>query len=155
MMSRLRWARVRATFQRLGLSRKAVARLRTRLMSTWGASRPWQRSKVQTSTSSLALTSVENHGANLFSDGTTQGMGSLSSGTLTLKVHQNQTVMAGVQYAFSFTILNPITAQDASTVTIEASGTAEFLYDRGAMSTDKADLNGVTNGGKPITVVSK
>jgi hypothetical protein len=104
---------------------------------------------------SLALTSVENHGADLFSDGTTQGMGSLISGTLTLKVHRYQTVMAGMQYAFSFTILNPITEQDATTVTIEASGTAEFPYDRGAMSTDTADLNRVTNGGKPITVVSK
>jgi hypothetical protein len=103
----------------------------------------------------LALTSVENHGADLFSDGTTQRMGSLISGTLTLKVNWNQTVMAGTQYAFSFTILNPSTGQEATTVTVEASGAAEFPYDRGAMSTDIADLNGVTNGGKPITVVSQ
>jgi hypothetical protein len=103
----------------------------------------------------LALTSVENRGADLFSDGTTQRMGSLISGTLTLKVNWNQTVMAGTQYAFSFTILNPSTGQEATTVTVEASGAAEFPYDRGAMSTDIADLNGVTNGGKPITVVSQ
>ena len=43
---------------------------------------------------SLALTSVESSGADLFSDGATQGKGALSSGTLTLTVHTGQTVAA-------------------------------------------------------------
>ena len=81
----------------------------------------------------------------------TQGKGALSSGTLTLAVHAGQTVTAGTRYAFSFTITNPAYAQNAGTVTIQASGTAGFAS--AAMSTDIADVLGVTDGGKPIHVV--
>ena len=76
---------------------------------------------------SLGLTSVESSGADLFSDGTTQGKGALSSGTLTLTVHTGQTVAAGTQYAFSFTITNPASEQTFATPTIAASGTC-LLY---------------------------
>jgi hypothetical protein len=48
--------------------------------------------------------------------------GALTSGTLTLTVHTNQTVAAGTQYAFSFTSTNPSIAQGAATAVIEASG---------------------------------
>jgi hypothetical protein len=102
---------------------------------------------------SLALTSVANSGASLFSDGSTQGKGALSSGTLTLTVHTAQTVLAGTQYAFSFTITNPSAEQNATTVTIAASGTAVFPASRGAMTTDTRDRYGVTDGGKPIKVI--
>ena len=102
---------------------------------------------------SLGLTSVESSGADLFSDGTTQGKGALSSGTLTLTVHTGQTVVAGTQYAFSFTITNPASEQTFATPTIAASGTASFATSRGAMSTDIADRYGVADGGKPMTVI--
>jgi hypothetical protein len=77
-------------------------------------------------TSSLALTSVGNSGADLFSDGATQGKGALSSGTLRLTVHTGKTVQAGTQYAFSFTITNLPSAQNSLLVSIAASGTAQF-----------------------------
>ena len=101
-------------------------------------------------TPSLALTSVGNSGADLFSDGATQGKGALSSGTLRLTVHTGETVQAGTQYAFSFTITNPSSAQDAGTVSIAASGTAPFAS--AAMTTDTADVYGLTDGGKPLKV---
>ena len=104
---------------------------------------------------SLGLTSVESSGADLFSDGTTQGKGALSSGTLTLTVHTGQTVAAGTQYAFSFTITNPSSAQNDATVTIAASGTAAFPTSRGVMTTDTANVYGVTNGGKPMKVIEQ
>jgi len=100
---------------------------------------------------SLPLSSVENGGADLFSDGATQGKGALSSGTLTLAVYTGQTVTAGTRYAFSFSITNPAYAQNAGTVTIQASGTAGFAS--AAMSTDIVDVLGVTDGGRPIHVV--
>jgi hypothetical protein len=106
-----------------------------------------------TDAASLALTSVANSGASLFSDGSTQGKGALSSGTLTLTVHTAQTVLAGTQYAFSFTITNPSAEQNAAAVTIAASGTAVFPTSRGAMTTDTGDRYGVTDGGKPIKVI--
>ncbi len=62
----------------------------------------------------VALTSVANIGASLFSDGSTQGKGALSSGTLTITVHTAQTVLAGTQCAFSFTITNPSAEQNAT-----------------------------------------
>ena len=102
---------------------------------------------------SLGLTSVESSGADLFSDGSNQGKGALSSGTLTLTVHTGQTVAAGTQYAFSFTITNPASEQTFATPTIAASGTASFATSRGAMSTDIADRYGVADGGKPMTVI--
>jgi hypothetical protein len=102
---------------------------------------------------SLALTSVENSGASLFGNGSTQATGALSSGTLTLTVHTAQTVLAGTQYAFSFTITNPSAERNATTVTIAASGTAVFPTSRGAMTTDTGDRYGVTDGGKPIKVI--
>jgi len=104
---------------------------------------------------SLGLTSVESSGADLFSDGTTQGKGALISGTLTLTVHTGQTVVAGTQYAFSFTITNPSSAQNDATVTIAASGTAAFPTSRGVMTTDTANVYGVTNGGKPMKVIEQ
>jgi hypothetical protein len=100
---------------------------------------------------SLGLTSVESSGADVFSDGTNQGKGALSSGTLTLTVHTGQTMAAGTQYAFSFTITNPSIAQDAGTVNIAASGTAVFAS--AAMSTDIVDVLGVADGGRPMHVV--
>ena len=74
----------------------------------------------------------------------------MSSGTLTLTVHAGKTVLAGTQYAFSFTITNPSSAQDAGTVSIAASGTAPFAS--AAMTTDTADVYGLTDGGKPLKV---
>ena len=100
---------------------------------------------------SLGLTSVESSGADLFSDGTTQGKGALSSGTLTLTVHTGQTVAAGTQYAFSFTITNPSSAQGAASAVIAASGTASFA--QAAMVAPGSALLGVANGADPLVVV--
>ena len=100
---------------------------------------------------SLGLTSVESSGADLFSDGSTQGKGALSSGTLTLTVHTGQTVAAGTQYAFSFTITNPSSAQGAASAVIAASGTASFA--QAAMVAPSSPLLGVANGADPLVVV--
>eukprot|EP00802_Teleaulax_amphioxeia_P009685 Tamp_09706.p1 GENE.Tamp_09706~~Tamp_09706.p1 ORF type:complete len:378 (+),score=62.33 Tamp_09706:95-1135(+) len=98
---------------------------------------------------SLALTSVSNSAADLFTDGASQGKGVLSSETLTLTVHTGQTVAGGTQYVFSFVITNPSAAQDASAVSIAASGTASFPISRGVMTTDNPNRY-VTDGGKPL-----
>ena len=101
---------------------------------------------------SLALTSVSNSAADFFTDGASQGKGVLSSETLTLTVHTGQTVAGGTQYVFSFVITNPSAAQDASAVSIAASGTASFPISRGVMTTDNPNRY-VTDGGKPLKVI--
>ena len=75
----------------------------------------------------------------------------MSSGTLTLTVHTGQTMAAGTQYAFSFTITNPSSAQGAATAVIEASGTASFVPT--ALDAPSSPLLGVVNGANPLLVV--
>ena len=102
-------------------------------------------------TPSLALNSVENSGASLFSNGSTQATGALSSGTLTLTVFTGQTVTNSTQYAFSFTIMNPLTAQVPAAASIAASGTKSFAI--AAMVAPNEPLLGVVNGANPLLVV--
>ena len=53
---------------------------------------------------------------------------------------------AGTEYVFSFQITNPSAAQNASRVYIAASG-----FVSAEMTTDTADLHGVTDGGSAET----
>ena len=60
-------------------------------------------------------------------------------------------MVAGTQYAFSFTINNPSSAQVAASAVIEACGTASFA--QAALVAPNSPLLGVANGSNPLVVV--
>ena len=99
--------------------------------------------------SPITLIDAGDTGHTMFSDGSTQGKGAWSSGTLTLTVHTNLT--AGANYTLAFQITNPSSVQPAQTISIAASGAATFeLAD---MSVPGVNIFGVTGGANPLLVV--
>ena len=101
--------------------------------------------------SPITLLDTGNDGEAIFWDGTTQGRGAWSSGTLTLTVYTGSTLLSGTTYSFAFAVTNPSSAQSAPAIGIAASGTASFAA--ASMTTPNSDLIGVTNGAKPLLIV--
>ena len=67
-------------------------------------------------------------------------------GFLQLSTFDHRRTPAGTEYVFSFQTTNPSAAQSASRVYIAASG-----FVSAEMTTDTADLHGVTDGGSAET----
>jgi hypothetical protein len=101
--------------------------------------------------SPVTLVDAGDDGETIFSDGTTQGKGAWSSGTLTLTVSSGGTLVASTTYTFRFQITNPATAQLSPAISIAASGTATIAS--AAMAKPGTALYGVPNGADPLTVV--
>jgi hypothetical protein len=101
--------------------------------------------------SPVTLIDAGNGGETIFSDGTTQGTGAWSSGTLTLTLHNGESVVASTTYTFRFQITNPESATASPTINIAASGTATIAS--AAMTKPGTELYGVANGADPLTVV--
>jgi hypothetical protein len=100
--------------------------------------------------SPVTLVDAGDDGETIFSDGTTQGRGAWSSGTLTLTVHSGGSVVASTTYTFKFVITNPASANTSPTINIQASGTATIAS--AAMTKPGTALYGVANGADPLTV---
>ena len=101
--------------------------------------------------STVTLVDAGDDGETIFSDGTTQGKGAWSSGTLTLTVNSGGALVASTNYTFRFQITNPATAQLSPAISIAASGTATIAS--AAMTKPGTALYGVANGTDPLTVV--
>ncbi|MGB1606132.1 MAG: hypothetical protein ACPIOQ_76100, partial [Promethearchaeia archaeon] len=87
----------------------------------------------------------------VFSDGTTPGLGAWDSDALELTVSSGKTMAAGTAYVVGFSVTNPSSAQVSPTITVAASGSATIAA--AVMEKNGTTLLGVANGADPLTVV--
>jgi len=100
--------------------------------------------------SPIPLLDVGDNYEMIFSDGTTDGHGVWSAGTLTLMIRSGATLNADTTYAFAFDITNPATANTSPTIYIEASGTTSITSS--PMTMPNSTQYGVRNGANPLQV---
>ena len=105
------------------------------------------------SAGTLRLLSVSggNSAESLFSNGTAQGWGLWSNGTLILYVNNGSTILNGVVYSLSISVKNPSVPQSAPYVSISATGTATIPSI--GLTRPNLPLLGVISGLNPLEVI--